>query len=142
MHRAGRRREDHQAVLLRNHQWRRVIRADVAAAQADVEHVDDAEWLLPEVPGRGQIVVQRTGIVDEDVEPPGFAANLLEQRLHLRVVTMIDAHGNALAPRRRPCPRGLVDRPGRAPTARLLRNPRYITLSAIDAKGLGRSPTG
>ena len=41
--------------------------------------------------------MDRAGVVDENIDPALLALHLLEQRLHLGVVGMVDAHRDALA---------------------------------------------
>jgi hypothetical protein len=67
------------------------------AAQTDIQNLRQVQRLFPEAAGQDQLVVDMGDIVDQDVEPALLFLDLLEQRLDLGVVGMVDAHGNACA---------------------------------------------
>ncbi len=78
--------------------------------------------------------MDRTGVVDEDIEPAVVAAHLIEQGLHLTIVRMIHAHRDALAAggRNRCC--GFMDRAGQGRVAGILRPAGHIDGAAMAAE--------
>ncbi len=68
--------------------------------------------LLPELGAVVEILVATPDIVDQDVEPALLLGDPREQRLDLRVVAVVAAHGDALAGQLADLIGGLVDRAG------------------------------
>ena len=89
-----------------------VITGDIPAAQADVEHVDDRQWLLPELSRRCQLVMQCAGVVDQNVEPSLITSHSLKQRANLLILAVVYANGDPFTARRSNRLRSFVNRTG------------------------------
>src|SRR5208283_3929291 len=73
------------------------------------ECVDDVDGLFPELRPPHHVVTDECGIVHEDVDPALLAPDLIEERLHLVIIAVVDAHGNSVAARGGHLVGGLVD---------------------------------
>jgi hypothetical protein len=121
-------------VLLPDDQGGRVRGGHVAAAQSDVQDVDDVERLLPERCPRHHLVADDGGVVHQDVEPALLALDLLEQGFRLLVIGMIHPDGDALAARCRDQVRGFADGAAKRRLAGLLGSPGDVHGAAVAAE--------
>ena len=84
-----------QAAALLHHERCGVVRGDIAAPEADLEHIDDLERLLPKLPGRRELVMEGAGIIDENVDSALLIAHRLKEGPYLTIVRVIDPNGDS-----------------------------------------------
>ena len=102
---------DDQRPARGDHQRRGVIGRDIVRAQADIDHVDEPEILLPEGPRPRQFLsVDRGGVVDEQVEPSGLPRDAREQVGELAIIAMVAGHRDPRAARLRDFRRSIAQR--------------------------------
>jgi hypothetical protein len=88
---------DDQPGLLRHHDPGRMPRRHEVRAHAHVHHLPVRERLLPEGFGLRQVIGQREGVVDEDIQAPLLPFDLFEESRDLVVLAVVDLHRNAPA---------------------------------------------